>query len=107
MNGKGGEKDLLKRIRSGEIRQQDVTRMLAELAYGKVNDCVRLALEENPCLEELDLRLLSGVKRNDNGTVEIRLIDRLQVLQQLAETAKENKSEMGQFLQSLQGGEAG
>lgn len=105
MNGKGGEKDLLKRIRTGEIRQQDVTRMLAELAYGRVNDCVRLALEEHPCLDELDLRLLSGVKRNDNGTVEIRLIDRLQVLRQLAEAAQGNPSEMGQFLQALQGGE--
>ncbi len=38
------EKGLRQRIRSGEVRRQDVTRRLAELAFGKANDCVRLAL---------------------------------------------------------------
>ena len=56
------KKDFRQRIRDGEISRQDVRRMLAELACGKVNDCVRLALEEEPCLEKLDLRLLGGVR---------------------------------------------
>ena len=84
-----GIKGFRQRVRSGEISRQDVRRLLAELACGKVNDCVRLALEENPCLDNLDLRLLGGVKRNDNGTVEIKLIDRLKILEQLAEVAGE------------------
>ena len=75
-----GIKGFRQRVRSGEISRQDVRRLLAELACGKVNDCVRLALEEDPCLDKLDLRLLGGVKRNDNGTVEIKLIDRLKRL---------------------------
>lgn len=76
------ERDSLKnRIRAGKIRRADVTRRLAELAFGKANDCVRLALEDAPELDKLDLSLLSEVKRNEKGTVEIRLIDRLRALE--------------------------
>ena len=67
------------------VRRCDVTRRLLELAYGKVNDCVRLVMEEAPELAKLDLSLLSEVKRNEKGGVEIRLIDRLKVLEQLRE----------------------
>ena len=104
MERKEKEKPLKQRIRTGDIRRQDVTRRLAELAFGKANDCVRLALEENLCLEKLDLSLLSEVKRNDKGTVEIKLIDRLRALEQLAQTAGEERSDVDAFLQALQGG---
>ena len=99
------EKTLKQRIKSGEIRRQDVTRRLAELAFGNANDCVKLALEENLSLDELDLSLLSEVKRNDKGTVEIKLIDRLKALEQLAQTAGEERTDVDAFLQALQGGE--
>ena len=99
----GKDKGLRQRIRSGEIRRQDVTRRLAELAFGKANDCVRLALEDEPSLDKLDLSLLSEVKRNDKGTVEIKLIDRLRALEQLAEVAEEDSSDMDAFLQALGG----
>ena len=105
MERKSVEKSLQKRIRSGEIRRQDVTRRLAELAFGKANDCVKLALEDAPCLDELDLSLLSEVKRNEKGTVEIKLIDRLRALEQLAQTAGEPQTDLNNFLQALQGGE--
>ena len=105
MERKSVEKSLQKRIRSGTIRQQDVTRRLAELAFGRANDCVKLALEDTPCLDELDLSLLSEVKRNEKGTVEIKLIDRLRALEQLAQTAGESQTELNSFLQALQGGE--
>ena len=103
MEAKKVEKSLRTRIRTGEVRRQDVTRRLAELAFGKANDCVRLALEDAPSLDKLDLSLLSEVKRNDKGTVEIKLIDRLRALEQLAEVAEEEKSDMDAFLQALQG----
>ena len=105
MERKGVDKTLKQRIRSGEIRRQDVTRRLAELAFGRANDCVRLALEDNLCLDDLDLSLLSEVKRNEKGTVEIKLIDRLRALEQLAQTAGEEKTDVDAFLQALQGGE--
>ena len=104
MKRKNAEKELQQRIRSGEVRRQDVTRRLAELAFGKANDCVRLALEDEPSLDKLDLSLLSEVKRNDKGTVEIKLIDRLRALEQLAEVAEEDSNDMEAFLQALQGG---
>ena len=104
MEHKNTEKGLRQRIRSGEVRRQVVTRRLAELAFGKANDCVRLALEDDPRLDKLDLSLLSEVKRNDKGTVEIKLIDRLRALEQLAEVAEEDNSDMEAFLQALQMG---
>ncbi len=105
MERKKEDKKLERRIREGQILKRDVTRRLAELAFGRVNDCVRLVLEEHPCLEELDLGLLSEIKRNDKGTVEIRLVDRLRALEQLAITAGEERSELDAFLQAMQGGE--
>ncbi len=107
MDGKEREKPLKVRIRCGEIKRRDVTRRLAELAFGKANDCVKLALEEKPELDRLDLSLLSEVKRNDKGTVEIRLIDRLRALEQLAQVAEEEGSDLEAFLQAMQGGEEG
>lgn len=100
-----GKKEFRRRVRAGEVSKRDVRRMLAELACGKVNDCVRLALEQEPCLDKLDLRLLGGVKRNDNGTVEIKLIDRLKILEQLAEVSEEKENGMEAFLSALQDGE--
>ena len=105
MDRKTGEQALRERIRNGRISRSDVTRRLAELAFGKANDCVRLALEDDPNLGRLDLSLLSEVKRNDKGTVEIKLIDRLRALEQLAQVAQENDSDLETFLQALQGGE--
>ena len=107
MEQKDAEKELKRRIRSGQIRREDVTRRLAELAFGKANDCVKLALEDEPRLDRLDLSLLSEVKRNDKGTVEIKLIDRLRALEQLAEVAETEKDGMDSFLQALQGGDGG
>ena len=107
MKRKTGENALKKRIQTGEVDRQDVTRRLAELAFGKANDCVRLALEDAPDLQSLDLSLLSEVKRNDKGTVEIKLIDRLRALEQLANVAGEESDDMELFLQALQGGGEG
>ena len=95
-------KTLSQRIRSGQIRREDVTRRLAELAFGKANDCVRLALEDEPELSRLDLSLLSEVKRNEKGTVEIKLIDRLKALEQLAQAAGNDKDGAREFLRALQ-----
>ena len=97
-----GNQALKKRIRAGKVTREDVTRRLAELAFGKANDCVRLALEDDPRLDKLDLSLLSEVKRNDKGTVEIKLIDRLRALEQLAIVAEEEKTDLESFLQALQ-----
>ena len=103
MKRENGEKSLQKRIRAGQVSRQDVTRRLAELAFGRANDCVRLVLEDSPDLGTLDLSLLSEVKRNEKGTVEIRLIDRLRALEQLALMTDGENTEAEAFLQALRG----
>ena len=87
------EESLKKRIRRGDIRRTDVIRRMAELAFGRANDCVRLVLEDMPDVDSLDLSLLSEVKRNEKGTVEIKLIDRLKALEQLAQAADQDQTE--------------
>lgn len=104
MDRKSDDQALKERIRSGRVSKEDVTRRLAELAFGKANDCVRLALEDAPKLGRLDLSLLSEVKRNEKGTVEIKLIDRLRALEQLAAVAGEDNGEIQQLLEALRGG---
>jgi hypothetical protein len=102
MDSVHGEAELKERIRSGQVTREDVARRLAELAFGKANDCVKLVLEDAPKVGRLDLSLLSEVKRNDKGTVEVRLVDRLRALEQLALVAEEEKSDLESFLQALQ-----
>ena len=96
---------LSRRIRTGNLTKEDVARRLAELAFGKANDCVRLVLEEGTPLGRLDLSLLSEVKRNEKGTVEVKLVDRLRALEQLALLAQENGEDLEEFLKALQGDE--
>ena len=103
MERKNSEAALKKRIRSGEVTREDVARRLAELAFGKANDCVRLVLDADARMEKLDLSLLSEVKRNDKGTVEIKLIDRLKALEQLALVAEDQGEDLESFLKALQG----
>ena len=96
---------LKQRIREGKLRREDVLRRLAELAFGQPNDCVRLALEELPDLKGLDLSLLSEIRRSDKGLVEIRLIDRVKVLERLQQAMEEGGDGMGELLQALGSGE--
>ena len=101
MEQKNGQSTLKERIRTGKLKREDVARRLAELAFGKVNDCVKLVLDGDVSVEKLDLSLLSEVKRNDKGTVEIKLIDRLKALEQLAQAAGEDGDGARDFLRAL------
>lgn len=103
MRGKEEQKELDKRIRSGTLTREDVARRLAELAFGRANDCVKLVLDDAAAVEGLDLSLLTELKRNDKGTVEVRLVDRLRALEQLAELAQSQGTDLVSFLQALQG----
>ena len=105
MKRENGAGSLSRRIREGSVDRQDVIRRLAELAFGKVNDCVRLVLEEQPELETLDLSLLSEIRRSDKGGMEVKIVDRLRILEQLIQLTGEGGSEMDALLQALQGGE--
>lgn len=104
MADRKGSKELEKRIRTGALTREDVARRLAELAFGRANDCVRLVLEEGAEIDGLDLTLLTELKRNDKGTVEVQLVDRLKALEQLANLAQSQGTDLESFLQALQGG---
>ena len=62
-----------------DICRQDVLRRLAQLAFGRANDCVKLVLSEQAELDALDLSLLS----------EVKLIDRVRALEQLLQAASD------------------
>ena len=100
------ERSTLKgRIREGRLRREDVLRRLAELAFGQPNDCVRLALEELPDLKGLDLSLLSEIRRSDKGLVEIKLCDRMEALQFLAQATEDRSDPAARLLEALDGTE--
>ena len=86
-----GKKSDLERIR----------RQLRKLAFGKANDCVKLALCEDVDIETLDLSMLTEIKRSDKGTVEVKLLDRTKVLEQLAQMADDGDEKAEEFLQVL------
>ncbi len=93
---------LPQRIKTGQLRREDVVRRLGELAFGRANDCVRLVLEEGTDAKKLDLSLLSEVRRSDKGAVEVRLMDRLKVLELLAGmVGTETGDGMGALLKAL------
>lgn len=69
---------------AGELRREDALRRLAQLAFGRANDAVRLALapkEVDP--ETLDLSAVAEIKVTDKGGVEVKLVDRVRALETL------------------------
>ena len=84
------------------VTPEDIVRRMVQLAFGRANDCVRLALEENVDIGNLDLSLLSEIKRNDKGTVELRLVDRLRVLERLLTLDSGGNDEAAAFFRAMQ-----
>lgn len=80
---------------------QRIRRQLRKMAFGKSNDCVKLALCEDVDIEKLDLSMLTEIKRSEKGTVEIKLLDRTKVLDQLAALAQSDEDGTQRFLQAL------
>ena len=62
--------------------------LLKKLAASRPNDAVKLLFldEEDPgLLDGLDLSLLTEMKRSSNGAVEIKLVNRLDIIRELYE----------------------
>ncbi len=95
------ETTLKQRIRAGKLTRADVARKLAELAYGRANDCATLVLDPGADAGKLDLSLLSEVKRSEKGTVEVKLLDRLKALEMLTALTEEGGEGMEEFLRAL------
>lgn len=69
---------------AGQLRREDALRRLAQLAFGRANDAIRLALHpEGVDPETLDLSAVTEFKVTDKGGVEVRLADRVRALEAL------------------------
>ncbi len=69
---------------AGQIRREDVVRRLAQLAFGRANDAVALALRGGEP-EGLELSAVSEFRVTDKGGVEVKLVDRVRALEALWE----------------------
>lgn len=94
--------DRYRLVTARQICSDDVVRRLAELAFGRANDCVRLVLEEEPYIPELKLDLLAELKRGSNGVVEIKLVDRIKALEKLLELLGGTSDEAESFFRALE-----
>lgn len=68
--------------------------LLTKLATSVPNDAVKLLFlesEDLSVLENLDLFLLSEIKRSPNGTVEMKFVDRLAVIRELNALKKDSE----------------
>lgn len=86
--------------------REDILRKMYAIAGVRFNDAVRLAfLDQNQMdqIEGLDLTALKEFKRTPNGTVEIKLTDRVQVLEKVLELLDRPQSGEGSdFLRALE-----
>ena len=82
-------------------RRAALLRQMERLAGGRVNDAVKLAFLDREQMEEidgLDLSALTEFKRKGNGTVEIKLTDKLAALERLLELTGQSEQEKAQAL---------
>ena len=88
-------------------------RKMCSIAEVKFNDAVRLAYlteEQADEISHLDLTALTEFKRSPSGAVELKLADRVKVLEKVLELLDRREDEQGNsFLQALveQGQEGG
>lgn len=76
--------DGMRTAASGQLRRDDAIRRLAQLAFGRANDAVKLALHAGEAdTEGLDLSAVAEFKVTDKGGVEVKLVDRVRALETL------------------------
>lgn len=87
--------------------REEILRRMYRLATGRANDAVKLAFlppEDLGKIGKLDLEMLQEFKRGANGTVEVRLADRVGILEKLLQAAGSQDDVTGiGFLQALEG----
>lgn len=91
------------------MERQKIMEELGRLAGYRCNDAVRLAFlkeEDAGKIGKLDLTGLTELKRSGNGAIEIRLVDRLRVLELMDRIdQRESDEDLGAFLSGLGKGE--
>ncbi len=80
---------------------------LRKLAFGRINDAVRLLVQihelDTNCINELDLFGVSEIKQNKEGCLEIKFYDRLKAFELLAaQTNQGGQSAASSFYGALE-----
>ncbi len=91
------------------MNREEILKKIEDLAGSRVNDAVRLAFlsgEEMGSMGERDLPPITELKRNSNGTVELKFIDRLAALQWLLEQAGAEAPQALKLYEALERGAA-
>lgn len=89
---------------SASIRREDIIRRLVRLGFSGGSECLGILL--GTAEEGTDLSLVSELKRGSNGTLEVKLIDRVAVLRLLLEVLGGTESDGAEeFLRALRDGE--
>jgi len=93
--GKQAIQERLEKMRAdtaGQIRREDAIRRLAQLAFGRANDALKLALHPDQIDPDLlDLSAVAEFKVTEKG-VEVKLADRVRALATLCELLESNGS---------------
>lgn len=89
-----------------EAYRSALLRRMEQLAGGRVNDAVKLAFldgERMEAIDALDLSALTEFKRSGNGTVEIKLTDRMEALEKLMALLSRGENEKAEaFFRALE-----
>ena len=89
-----------------DVRREDVIEALKEIAFGRVNRGVELTYLSEPTAElirKMDLSAVAEFKRNANGTVEVKFVDRVKALSALYEMlGGGDANEAAEFLEALE-----
>ncbi|MCI5498939.1 MAG: XRE family transcriptional regulator [Clostridiales bacterium] len=92
-------------MKQKKLSRQSVLAQMMALAAGEANDVVKLAYldeERKGEIDGLDLQCLTEFKRSSSGAVEVKLTDRVAVLEKLLEQLKEEENQgPAAFLESL------
>lgn len=81
-----------------ELGREDVIEALKKIAFGRVNRGVELTYLSEPTaqlIRKMDLSAVAEFKRNANGTVEVKFVDRVKALSALYRDAGDGGRERG------------
>ena len=88
------------------FKKKDIVKRLGEIALGRANDVIKLAFMDPGDagfeIDGLDLTMLAEIRRSANGSVELKLISRLEALKTMLEAVEgEPGEESAAFLAAL------
>lgn len=93
MAGVQRELERMRQSMARELRREDVLRGLARLAFSSADGLKELLTAEENGGAEAELSAVAEIRRNANGTVEVKLVDRVKALATLYELLGSGESE--------------